>query len=592
MPLKGIIFEKIKNFINNYSELKEKTESEQFQIFCLYHILKEYEIDAEDILLGIVEGGDDFGIDAIYSLIDGHIINSVDEIEQFLSNQSRIMIRIIQTKRENGFSEEALLKLRDGIENIFELSKPLSGNEEFKERAGIIRELWKKWHESGNKNEFGIKIEYASLGKEEEINHKVVEKKNKIIEFLNYIGLKSSELIFIDQKYIFDISSIQKYHKVLSTYNSIGYDFEHNKDVKGYITIVNGREFYNFITDGNDEIEDKIFEANVRDYQGDKKEVINNMKETLKSSKRSNFWCMNNGVTILASKIEPKRNTFRLEDYQIINGCQTSYSIWEVLREDKKINDFELIVKLVETNNDDAALEIIQATNSQIPIDPTSIKSQERVHKTIEESLKSGKDAIYYERRKNFYKRRNYPLNKIIDPKRLFQVIRSIYLKKPSSSRRNPTEFFNKEHDSIFNLEYDFTYFKYACNLFLKVIELVKEYKKAYELDDFEVTVANNGSLHIARILFSLIIESDSEIKLNNKLSKLIKNYDKYMNMINSLNTEEKGLFINSIDILERSITQFIKKEGDFPIPNILKNQELDENYLNKGVENYLRSLK
>ena len=543
----------------------------------------------EDIFLGIVEGGDDYGIDAIYSLIDGHIINSPEDIIQFLNNQSQILIKIIQTKKETGFGEEALLKLKDGLENIFDINKALCGNTKFNERSNIVRELWKKWHESGNKNSFDVVIEYVSLGKKEDINHKVVDKKNKVLEFLAYIGLKTSILNFIDQKDIFDISSIQKYHKILNTLNSIEYDFEHNTSVRGYIAIVDGREFYKFITDDNDKIEDKIFESNVRDYQEDKKDVIINIKNTLNSTRKSNFWCMNNGITILSSKIEPKRHTFRLEDYQVINGCQTSYSIWEVLKDNKELKDFEIVVKLVETDDEDTALEIIQATNSQIPIDPTSIKSQERVHKTIEEFLKSGKDIVYYERRKNFYKRRNYPINKIIDPKRLFQVMRGTYFKKPSSSRRNPTEFFNKEHEAVFNLNYDLLYFKFACNLFLKVVQLIKNYKKDYELDDFELVVANNGALHITRILLPLILGNDLQVKLNNKSHKLIKDYEKYIKMVNELNVEEKGLFMDATDILERSITQFSEKEGEFPIPNVVKNQDLDEKYLNKEIENYLK---
>ena len=543
----------------------------------------------EDIFLGIVEGGDDYGIDAIYSLIDGHIINSPEDIIQFLNNQSQILIKIIQTKKETGFGEEALLKLKDGLENIFDINKALCGNTKFNERSNIVRELWKKWHESGNKNSFDVVIEYVSLGKKEDINHKVVDKKNKVLEFLAYIGLKTSILNFIDQKDIFDISSIQKYHKILNTLNSIEYDFEHNTSVRGYIAIVDGREFYKFITDDNDKIEDKIFESNVRDYQEDKKDVIINIKNTLNSTRKSNFWCMNNGITILSSKIEPKRHTFRLEDYQVINGCQTSYSIWEVLKDNKELKDFEIVVKLVETDDEDTALEIIQATNSQIPIDPTSIKSQERVHKTIEEFLKSGKDIVYYERRKNFYKRRNYPINKIIDPKRLFQVMRGTYFKKPSSSRRNPTEFFNKEHEAVFNLNYDLLYFKFACNLFLKVVQLIKNYKKDYELDDFELVVANNGALHITRILLPLILGNDLQVKLNNKSHKLIKDYEKYIKMVNELNVEEKGLFMDATDILERSITQFSEKEGKFPIPNVVKNQDLDEKYLNKEIENHLK---
>ena len=92
----------------------------------------------EDIFLGIVEGGDDYGIDAIYSLIDGHIINSPEDIIQFLNNQSQILIKIIQTKKETGFGEEALLKLKDGLENIFDINKALCGNTEFNERSNIV----------------------------------------------------------------------------------------------------------------------------------------------------------------------------------------------------------------------------------------------------------------------------------------------------------------------------------------------------------------------------------------------------------------------------------------------------------------------
>ena len=111
----------------------------------------------------------------------------------------------------------------------------------------------------------------------------------------------------------------------------------------------------------------------------------------------------------------------------------------------------------------------------------------------------------------------------------------------------------------------------------------------SYAIDDFELVVANNGALHITRILLPLILGNDLQVKLNNKSHKLIKDYEKYIKMVNELNVEEKGLFMDATDILERSITQFSEKEGKFPIPNVVKNQDLDEKYLNKEIENYLK---
>jgi hypothetical protein len=33
---------------------------------------------------------------------------------------------------------------------------------------------------------------------------------------------------------------------------------------------------------------------------------------------------MNNGVTIIARHLQPTGNRFHIEDFQIVNGCQTS----------------------------------------------------------------------------------------------------------------------------------------------------------------------------------------------------------------------------------------------------------------------------
>ncbi|QTR06142.1 AIPR family protein, partial [Saccharothrix algeriensis] len=44
------------------------------------------------------------------------------------------------------------------------------------------------------------------------------------------------------------------------------------------------------------------------------------------------FWWMNNGATIICSSATINGKEFVLDDVQVVNGLQTSYTIFEVLR--------------------------------------------------------------------------------------------------------------------------------------------------------------------------------------------------------------------------------------------------------------------
>lgn len=58
------------------------------------------------------------------------------------------------------------------------------------------------------------------------------------------------------------------------------------------------KDYFDFITDDNDQIIKHIFEANVRDYQG-KTSVNQEIKYTLEDGHpKEDFWWLNNGVTI------------------------------------------------------------------------------------------------------------------------------------------------------------------------------------------------------------------------------------------------------------------------------------------------------
>ena len=90
----------------------------------------------------------------------------------------------------------------------------------------------------------------------------------------------------------------------------------------GYICLVNLMDFYEFISNNGQELENRLFEDNVRDYQGST-QVNRKIKESLKNAQEE-FWWLNNGISIVAIRVLPSNRSLTIEDPQIVNGIQTS----------------------------------------------------------------------------------------------------------------------------------------------------------------------------------------------------------------------------------------------------------------------------
>ena len=96
---------------------------------------------------------------------------------------------------------------------------------------------------------------------------------------------------------------------------------------QAYLGFLSVPEFLKILADDNGEIIRGLFYDNVRDWQGDN-EVNSEIKATLESDAKSRFVLMNNGITIIARTLQPTGNSFYIEDYQIVNGCQTSHVLF------------------------------------------------------------------------------------------------------------------------------------------------------------------------------------------------------------------------------------------------------------------------
>lgn len=278
---------------------------------------------------------------------------------------------------------------------------------------------------------------------------------------------------FSNSQFKFDFLTARNLIDLARTTKSSTYSLKCSETISttdfGYMCLVKLKDYFNFIVDDNKRIIKSLFDANVRDYQGSIA-VNSSIKETLESSvENQNFWWLNNGVTITVDRANMAGNVLTIEEPQVVNGCQTSFEIYNYISNIDNIEDEErkVLVKVVQVPNEEIRMNIIRANNSQTQIPLSSLRATDDIHRDIEEHLKT--NGFYYERRKNYYKNIGKPISNIISVGYLSQIIEAIILGKPDVSRSRPSTLLKKDEDynKIFNK-------RYSLNLYLNGVKIAR----------------------------------------------------------------------------------------------------------------------
>lgn len=132
-----------------------------------------------------------------------------------------------------------------------------------------------------------------------------------------------------------------------------------------------------------------IFDKNIREYLGNKGFNKKMHATLLNSEDRKNFFYYNNGITIICDnmgKVYTHPSSYNMNAYfeitnpQIVNGCQTVNTIYEVLKNvdpnelEKEFKDTFVMLKILEINRENSYEDtlytnIVLYNNSQNPID-------------------------------------------------------------------------------------------------------------------------------------------------------------------------------------------------------------------------------
>ena len=415
--------------------------SDFFELFATNQILKDFDLSYDEIASGIVDNGGDGGIDAVYVFVNGELLTEDFDLSMRRKN-IEIELALIQAKTSAGFSESAMDKFHASAEDLLDLRKSIDAVSAVYNDA--LRQIIQRFREAyGNLASrlprLKISFYYATRGEEV---HPNVQRKTKRLE-------EKVRALFSDVEFSLEFIGAARLMTLLRRQPKTTYALRLSDtpiSSKGaFVGLVGLKDFHDFITDEKGKIRRSLFESNVRDYQGTNP-VNDEIQETLKAKGSEDFWWLNNGVTVLASKPGTlSGDTLTIEDPQVVNGLQTSTEIYKFFQSNEKPDERRVLVRVVAADTADSQDRIIKATNSQTSIPAASLHATEKIHRDIEQYLKSF--GLFYDRRKNFYKNEGKGIDRIISIPYLAQAVMAIALQRPDSARARPSSLLKDESD-------------------------------------------------------------------------------------------------------------------------------------------------
>ncbi|WP_250009042.1 AIPR family protein [Actinoplanes sp. M2I2] len=185
----------------------------------------------------------------------------------------------------------------------------------------------------------------------------------------------------------------------------------------------------NLLTDDNGNMRRGIFEDNVRDFQQYDNRVNSEIRHTLESEiGRREFAVLNNGVTVVAQRVDSSGDVFDIRDYQVVNGCQTCH----VLFDQRAVLDDSVFVslRLIQSSDDEVISRIVQATNQQTAVTEDDLAARTRFHRTLESYFAHQplERRLFYERRAGMYTARTITKTRIVTRSQLARSYAAMFI--------------------------------------------------------------------------------------------------------------------------------------------------------------------
>ncbi|WP_133513260.1 AIPR family protein, partial [Candidatus Thiosymbion oneisti] len=399
----------LKGYVDDFAtafELEGIEDSIVFEHFVNYCITsKQYprEFDFDILRVG---GMDDNGFDGAAFIVNGNIVKAPEEVGYLLKNNGYLDVSFIfiQTKKSAHFKGDQVGTLIFGIKSFFDDKPAIPENDDIQNLRRIKEEVYR--NSIGFQSSPTLNLYFVTTGEWKE-PAQITGRVEKELR-----DLESKKLFSSVEFNYYDADKLKQAYREINRKTVKEVSFHNHvalPEIPGvrqsFVGSISAKEYVRLISDNENNLQKYLFEDNVRDYQGYNK-VNREIERTIKNSKeQAALSVFNNGITIIAKKVEPIGNKMKLTDFQIVNGCQSSHVLFE--NKLSLLEDTHVVIKVIETTDYDFATRVVKATNRQTEVKDEAFESLSQFHKDLEDyykaKAKTVPDPIYYERRSKQY---------------------------------------------------------------------------------------------------------------------------------------------------------------------------------------------
>jgi hypothetical protein len=193
----------------------------------------------------------------------------------------------------------------------------------------------------------------------------------------------------------------------------------------------------------------------------------------------SEFVFRNNGITVVSRNIDRTGDRFRLEDFQIVNGCQTSNIIYELVHGEgvgeadrqKVLNTLQVPLRLIGSKDDDFVSSIIVGTNRQNSVRDEQFWALRPFMKSLEEYSRNleAEEVIYLERRDNQYRNQEVERTRVVQPSVLMKAVAAALLFQPQRAARDYRGILAEYENKIFLDDHDVRIYHAVAYLYYRL---------------------------------------------------------------------------------------------------------------------------
>jgi hypothetical protein len=427
------------NLLNEFSTergLSHLPEDKRFENFATFITVGRHytdTFDTEELLVGAATG-----IDAIAVIVNGTLVTDIEELdEELTSPELDVTFVFVQADRSAAFDAGKLGNIGFATADFFKETPSIPRNAEVTAAAEMMAKIYQHSSKFRRGNPI-CRMYYVTTGNWTNDTTLEARRQNAIQD------LQATNMFREVTFATLGAEGIQRLYR--QSKNAISRDFVFRNRVvvpevagvkEAYLGYLPMPEFWKIVSDENGEMIGSLFYSNPRDWQG-YNDVNEEIKNTLQSDAKARFVLMNNGITIIARDIRPTGDKFTIEDYQIVNGCQTSHVLFAQASKD---DDSVMVpVRLIGTQDDEVINSIIRATNRQTTVSEDQFFALQEFPKQLEAFFQAfdAPKKLYYERRSRQYERlQGIEKTRIITQPNVIKAFAAMFLDEAHRTTRN-----------------------------------------------------------------------------------------------------------------------------------------------------------